>query len=179
MYISLQFVAAMVTPGGGRSDIPPRLKRHFCLFNTILPSVAAIDHIFGKIVSCYLSAERGFQRDVVSLAPHLVVMTRMIWEKTRAKLLPTPTRFHYVFNLRDLTRIWQGIVDVSSDVYTDKAQMLFLWQHEVRRVLSDRLATAEDRQWFDNTLNWTVEDELGKHMLEYVNHEVFLVNFMR
>ncbi|KAF5398986.1 hypothetical protein PHET_07645 [Paragonimus heterotremus] len=179
IHISFQFVAAMVTPGGGRSDIPPRLKRHFCLFNTTLPSVAAIDHIFGTIVSRYFSTERGFQRDVVSLARHLVLMTRMIWEKTKAKLLPTPTRFHYVFNLRDLTRIWQSIVDVNSDIYTDKEQMMFLWQHEVRRVLSDRLVTPEDRQWFESTLNWTVEDELGKHMQEYVNQEVFLVNFMR
>ncbi|KAF6775658.1 hypothetical protein AHF37_04772 [Paragonimus kellicotti] len=177
--MDVQFIAAMVTPGGGRSDIPPRLKRHFCLFNTTLPSVAAIDHIFGTIVSRYFSTERGFQPDVVSLAGHLVLLTRMIWEKTKAKLLPTPTRFHYVFNLRDLTRIWQGIVDVNSDIYADKAQMMLLWQHEVRRVLSDRLVTPEDRQWFESTLNWTVEDELGKHMQGFVNQEVFLVNFMR
>ena len=57
MIVDCQYLAAMNTPGGGKNDIPNRLKRHFCVFNVPLPSVAAINNIFGQLVAGRFSAD--------------------------------------------------------------------------------------------------------------------------
>ncbi len=48
--VDTRYLAAMNQPGGGKNDVPNRLKRQFAIFNVPLPSVAAINNIFGALV---------------------------------------------------------------------------------------------------------------------------------
>jgi dynein heavy chain len=65
-------------------------------------------------------------------------MTRKMWKITKEKMLPTPSKFHYVFNLRDLSRIWLGMIGVTSQVVTSADIAMKLWKHEITRILADR-----------------------------------------
>ena len=89
---------------------------------------------------------------------HLVSMTTDVWLKIKTKMLPTPAKFHYIFNLRDLSRVFQGILGCPgpreraaglgvADVIRTVGDLYALWQHESHRIFSDRLISYEDKAW--------------------------------
>ena len=193
----------MNVPGGGKNDIPNRLKRQFAIFHVPQPSTAALNNIFGALVqvcchrlwsvcvprvqcvctacavsvywrcasscqlpivsvrqdvlvialaqpmrvfihqqSCRVAAAplaaggaptgypcvgghavcvcvrvcdaavlaqgrfdpAAYGTEVAEVALKLVPLTVALWEKVQAKMLPTPAKFHYLFNMRDLSK---------------------------------------------------------------------------
>ncbi|OWK02778.1 hypothetical protein Celaphus_00010474, partial [Cervus elaphus hippelaphus] len=78
------------------------------------------------------------------------------------ELLPTPAKSHYTFNLRDLSKVFQGMLMADPAKVEDKVQLLRLWYHENCRVFRDRLVNDEDRDWFDKLLESHMDEwEVG------------------
>ena len=63
-------------------------------------------------------------------------------------LLPTPSKSHYTFNLRDLAKVFQGMLMVDQKKMNSKEQLARLWVHENKRVFADRLTCEEDHEWY-------------------------------
>ncbi|XP_049799902.1 dynein axonemal heavy chain 8-like [Schistocerca nitens] len=177
--VDIQLLAAMNHPGGGRNDIPPRLKRQFNVFNCTLPSNRSMDKIFSVIGMGYFCIER-FKQEIVDFVPKLVPLTRRLWQQTKIKMLPTPAKFHYVFNLRDLSRIWGGMLYIQDAELPDIRTLLKLWMHECKRVISDRFTNEADRAWFDLNIRSCIKSELTEEDIQHFDpEEEYFVDFLR
>lgn len=97
--------AACAPPGGGRNEVSPRLLRHFHMVWLTNLSEEAMRSIFASILDGFLSHNAPHLKE---LSPHLVASSVNIYVKIQQELLPTPLRSHYTFNLRDLSKVFQG-----------------------------------------------------------------------
>ena len=94
-------------------------------------------------------------------------------------MLPTPAKFHYVFNLRDLSRIWEGMLHVTSEVIESDSVLLSLWKHECIRVIADRFTNFEDKAWFDSTIARVISEDLGEEFVAKLPEDPYFVDFLR
>jgi dynein heavy chain len=61
------------------------------------------------------------------------------------KLPRTPLKFHYIFNLRDLSKVYEGLLNTTVDKFQTREKFIRLWRNESMRVFSDRLIDNTDR----------------------------------
>jgi dynein heavy chain len=94
-------------------------------------------------------------------------------------MLPTPAKFHYVFNLRDISRIWQGMLVLKAPECQDKETILGLWRHECTRVICDRFTELKDVKWFQSRIETNLDEELGPELGGSMPKEPFFCDFLR
>lgn len=71
-----------------------------------------------------------------------------MYKEISQNLLPCPSQPFYIFNLRDISRVFQGILQTRPSVINSVEQFIKLWVHEVCRVFEDRINKPEQRSWF-------------------------------
>uniref|UniRef100_A0A6E8VFP2 AAA+ ATPase domain-containing protein n=1 Tax=Anopheles coluzzii TaxID=1518534 RepID=A0A6E8VFP2_ANOCL len=141
--------AACAPPGGGRNVLTARFIRHFALFSLPSPNSDTLKTIFKAILAGFLSE---FNMAIRPLAEPIVETAVAVYERISAELLPTPKKSHYVFNLRDLSKCVQGVLQADSSAYINPMQLMRLFYHESLRIFYDRLINEEDKTYFKQLL---------------------------
>ncbi|KAG2392323.1 hypothetical protein C9374_012575 [Naegleria lovaniensis] len=153
----VQVLAAMGPVGGGRSEISNRLLSRFHVLNITAPSDVQLNRIYSTLLSQRLEK----LEEVKTLSEELTHATIGLYKAVSSVLLPTPKKIHYSFNLRDLSKVFQGLLVADHESLDSKEQTLRLWVHECYRVFHDRLCVDEDRKWFRDKVGEQLGDVFG------------------
>ncbi|KAL6475225.1 hypothetical protein MHYP_G00162650 [Metynnis hypsauchen] len=144
---NVQYVSCM-NPTAGSFTINPRLQRHFSVFALSFPGVDALNTIYCSILGQHLSGE-GFGATVQKSGPQLVQLALAFHQRVTATFLPTAIKFHYIFNLRDLSNIFQGILFCKSECMKTPQDLVKVYLHEANRVYRDKMVEDKDFATFD------------------------------
>jgi dynein heavy chain len=141
-------VASCSPPGGGRNPVTPRLFRHFHMLWMPDLSENSMQLIFQQILRGFLCVDQKTSQ-YARLGDSLVKASVDIYQTVRRQLLPTPAKCHYTFNLRDLSKVIQGVLQMNHHKYSNENDLVKLWVHEENRVFQDRLVNEKDREaWY-------------------------------
>uniref|UniRef100_A0A8B9HPK8 Dynein, axonemal, heavy chain 9 n=1 Tax=Astyanax mexicanus TaxID=7994 RepID=A0A8B9HPK8_ASTMX len=122
--------------------------RHFSVFALSFPGVDALNTIYCSILGQHLSRE-GFSAVVQKRGPQLVQLALDFHQRVTATFLPTAIKFHYIFNLRDLSNIFQGMLFCKSECMKTPQDLVKVYLHESNRVYRDKMVEDKDFSTFD------------------------------
>lgn len=154
---------ACAPPGGGRNPLTPRFIRHFGMIAIPAPTEQSMKVIFNAILRGFFE---GFQKEIEDLASPLVNAAVEIYLTIETDLLPTPDKSHYVFNLRDLSKCVQGMLQADAGSVRGGKQIKRLFYHECLRVFSDRLINQDDKRYFYQLMHDVCMKHLGTSVLD-------------
>nr|XP_036870140.1 dynein heavy chain 10, axonemal [Manis javanica] len=160
----LGFIAAMGKAGGGRNEVDPRFISLFNVFNVLFPSEESLHLIYSSILKGHTLV---FHDSVAAVSDKLTFCTLALYKNIVQDLPPTPSKFHYIFNLRDLSRVFNGLVLTNPERFQTVTQMVRVWRNECLRVFHDRLINETDKQ--------LVQDHMGALVAEHFNDNMELV----
>ncbi|XP_054711131.1 dynein axonemal heavy chain 3-like [Uloborus diversus] len=166
--VDVNLITAMGPPGGGRNDITSRFVRHLNIMGIDVFDDETLCHVFTSIVNWQFC--KGYDTNIQRLGKAVVQATNEIYIAAIANFLPTPTKSHYVFNLRDFAKVIYGVLLMPKTHLTEANKLIRLWIHEAYRVFYDRLVDDSDRLKFFEIISETTNLHFKQPLNKVLSH---------
>ena len=98
-----------------------------------------------------------------ALSTPITSATMELYERIIRDLPPTPSKFHYIFNLRDLSRIYHGLFLTTPERFSDPTNFVRVWRNECMRVFYDRLTNDKDRDLVSEHMKELLQQYFKSH----------------
>jgi len=104
-----ELLCAMGPPGGGRNQITERLTSKFQILNLPMPDALQIKRVFSCILYFKMSKfdQDEIKANIEKSVDVIIELFKGIQNSEQFK--PTPLKSHYLFNMRDMMRVVQGM----------------------------------------------------------------------
>nr|CAD7593860.1 unnamed protein product [Timema genevievae] len=187
--VDILFVSAMMPPGGGSNIVTGRFTRHLVIIGIDSFEDNTLNKIFCSIVDWHFA--KGFDGNIARMTKcggvimqvfrvkvsfclggqqMVVGATMEVYKASMLHFLPTPAKSHYIFNLRDFSRVIGGILLVPSTHCKDPDKLIRLWVHETYRVFYDRLIDQADRLALFEIVKKACNNHLRQHLEKVLSH---------
>ena len=154
------FCASMKTVDGGSNSIPHRLKRHFAVVHVPPPDGEAVVTMYAVLFRRYFSEKHGFLTEVTRCANDVGEIMHAVLDACCTKLRPTPLSFHYQFNLKDLSRVFDGLRLATPEVVASVGALGQLLRNELLCAFGDKLISASEVRWLATSVDARLSEQL-------------------
>ncbi|KAJ9445971.1 Dynein beta chain [Diplonema papillatum] len=143
----IQLVASM-NHKAGSFTILDRALRWFSVFALSMPGGEDLTTIYQSLLAAHV---RSWSSHVRNLVPILVNATVELLQAMREQFLPTAAKFHYHWNLREVSNVFQGLTSTMRALHDGDAILFIrLWKHECERVFRDRMVDEHETAEYDS-----------------------------
>ena len=101
----VSYIASINPSGGARADLDPLFVSLFNVVHVIQLSDDSLHHIFNTILSNHVP---NFSDDIQHVYKNFTYATIALYTDIMANIPATPSKFHCLFNIRDLSIVFEG-----------------------------------------------------------------------
>jgi len=143
--IDVSFVSSMGSVASGRT-VSNRYLRHYIILFSENYSNQTLNKIFSYVTDWFFMKNKApaFNEKIIALKDNIINATVQMYLNCSNQFKATPAKIHYTFNLRDVSRVFQGIAKSNSKTIREDNHFIKLWIHECERVFKDRLINEAD-----------------------------------